>query len=109
MEPTEHFGMHFGYIRRLFQSWVSPFNNASCTTRVEITQCLNLRLVLVILRSPLVSSFAYVISGPPPPPPAANAGPRISVRLSAAGVRPVYYDTKASAAAGWIGGRMDSF
>ena len=26
MEPTEHFGIYFGYIRRLFQSWVSPFN-----------------------------------------------------------------------------------
>ena len=26
MEPTEHFGIHFWYIRRLFQSWVSPFN-----------------------------------------------------------------------------------
>ena len=25
MEPTEHFGIYFGYIRRLFQSWVSPF------------------------------------------------------------------------------------
>ena len=27
MEPTEHFGIYFGYIRRLFQSWVSPFND----------------------------------------------------------------------------------
>ena len=27
MEPTEHFGIYFGYIRRLFQSWVSPFKN----------------------------------------------------------------------------------
>ena len=27
MEPTEHFGIYFGYIRRLFQSWVSPFNS----------------------------------------------------------------------------------
>ena len=26
MDPTEHFGIYFGYIRRLFQSWVSPFN-----------------------------------------------------------------------------------
>ena len=26
VEPTEHFGIYFGYIRRLFQSWVSPFN-----------------------------------------------------------------------------------
>ena len=26
MESTEHFGIYFGYIRRLFQSWVSPFN-----------------------------------------------------------------------------------
>ena len=26
MEPTEHFGLYFGYIRRLFQRWVSPFN-----------------------------------------------------------------------------------
>ena len=25
MEPTEHFGIYFGYILRLFQSWVSPF------------------------------------------------------------------------------------
>ena len=25
MEPTEHFGIYFGYIRRLFQRWVSPF------------------------------------------------------------------------------------
>ena len=25
MDPTEHFGIYFGYIRRLFQSWVSPF------------------------------------------------------------------------------------
>ena len=25
MEPTEHFGIYFGYIRRLFQSRVSPF------------------------------------------------------------------------------------
>ena len=25
MKPTEHFGTYFGYIRRLFQSWVSPF------------------------------------------------------------------------------------
>ena len=25
MEPTEHFGIYFGYIRQLFQSWVSPF------------------------------------------------------------------------------------
>ena len=25
-EPTEHFGIYFGYIQRLFQSWVSPFN-----------------------------------------------------------------------------------
>ena len=29
MEPTEHFGIYFGYIRRLFQSWVSPFNPRS--------------------------------------------------------------------------------
>ena len=28
MEPTEHFGIYFGYIRRLFQSWVSSFNDA---------------------------------------------------------------------------------
>ena len=25
MEHTEHFGIYFGYIRRLFQSWASPF------------------------------------------------------------------------------------
>ena len=25
VDPTEHFGIYFGYIRRLFQSWVSPF------------------------------------------------------------------------------------
>ena len=30
MEPTEHFGIYFGYIRRLFQSWVSPFNDPHC-------------------------------------------------------------------------------
>ena len=29
MEPTEHFGIYFGYIRRLFQSWVSPFKGSS--------------------------------------------------------------------------------
>ena len=38
MEPTEHFGIYFGYIRRLFQSWVSPFNliyypDGGCTRR----------------------------------------------------------------------------
>ena len=27
VEPIEHFGIYFGYIRRLFQSWVSPFNH----------------------------------------------------------------------------------
>ena len=26
VEPTEHFGIYFGYIRWLFRSWVSPFN-----------------------------------------------------------------------------------
>ena len=26
MEPTEHFGIYFGYIRRLFQRRVGPFN-----------------------------------------------------------------------------------
>ena len=30
MEPTEHFGIYFGYIRRLFQSWVSPFKYFFC-------------------------------------------------------------------------------
>ena len=28
IEPTEHFGIYFGYIRRLFQSWVSPFKTS---------------------------------------------------------------------------------
>ena len=32
MEPTEHFGIYFGYIRRLFQSWVSPFNIGKWST-----------------------------------------------------------------------------
>ena len=27
MEPTEHFGIYYGYIQRLFQKWVSPFKN----------------------------------------------------------------------------------
>ena len=35
MEPTEHFGIYFGYIRRLFQSWVSPFNCGGCSPRSE--------------------------------------------------------------------------
>ena len=38
VEPTEHFGIYFGYIRRLFQSWVSPFNVHS--------QCLQLLTLL---------------------------------------------------------------
>ena len=29
VDPTKHFGIYFGYIRRLFQSWVSPFNRCS--------------------------------------------------------------------------------
>ena len=33
MEPTEHFGIYFGYIRRLFQSWVSPFNDPTSRGR----------------------------------------------------------------------------
>ena len=33
MEPTEHFGIYFGYIRRLFQSWVSPFKASQQVTR----------------------------------------------------------------------------
>ena len=32
MKPTEHFGIYFGYIRRLFQSWVSPFNELNFAT-----------------------------------------------------------------------------
>ena len=28
MEPTEHFGIYFGYIQRLFQRRVSPFNTS---------------------------------------------------------------------------------
>ena len=29
MEPTEHFGIYFRYIRRLFQSWVKPLKTTS--------------------------------------------------------------------------------
>ena len=41
MEPTEHFGIYFGYIRRLFQSWVSPFNvkvidDVTCDVKVKM-------------------------------------------------------------------------
>ena len=37
VEPTEHFGIYFGYIRRLFQSWVSPFKTF-WTRRVHLPQ-----------------------------------------------------------------------
>ena len=36
MDPTEHFGIYFGYIRRLVQSWVSPFNAVSKVPAYQI-------------------------------------------------------------------------
>ena len=41
MEPTEHFGIYFGYIRRLFQSWVSPFKTEGLSRLIAIffTSC----------------------------------------------------------------------
>ena len=38
VEPTEHFGIYFGYIRRLFQSWVSPL-------KPRIRRCLGAKFV----------------------------------------------------------------
>ena len=37
MDPTEHFGIYFGYIRRLFQSWVSPFKGMSHLSLLGVT------------------------------------------------------------------------
>ena len=65
MEPTEHFGIYFGYIRRLFQSWVSPFNPSAlsdCSTdpspplhwRTESRPCRHPK------QTPVVHSPAYL-------------------------------------------------
>ena len=48
MEPTEHFGIYFGYIRRLFQSWVSPFKKHVRHIREHIRTLLISKTVVLV-------------------------------------------------------------
>ena len=75
MEPIEHFGIYFGYIRRLFQSWVSPFKVlivfvSNPSTLAHICQSIRYNLVSVLLLSRFVKvrCLSYGFKGNNPPP-----------------------------------------
>ena len=45
MDPTDHFGIYFGYIRRLFQSRVGPFNTAPLCHAMLLVRAVHTREV----------------------------------------------------------------